>query len=142
MSKSHRLSSPCYCGNLRKASRALTHIYNAEISQCGIPNTQYTLLSHLRRLGPVTLHSLSEAMLLERTTLVRNLQLLVDQNLVEIQKDPPRPNIIRLTDKGLQIHNAGQPYWENAQSIVLEQLTGEERAVLDRVIQKLIALTP
>ena len=35
---------------------------------------QYSLLNHLKRLGPLTMHAFSQAMRLEFTTIVRNLK--------------------------------------------------------------------
>lgn len=76
--------SVCECINMRRASQALTQFYDKLLKPSGLKVTQYSLLSHLKRLGPLTMNELSQAIRLERTTLVRNLKPLEKMGLVSM----------------------------------------------------------
>ncbi|HEY1787786.1 MAG TPA: hypothetical protein VGJ73_06500, partial [Verrucomicrobiae bacterium] len=48
------LSTPCFCANLRRATRAVTRIYEEEFRSAGFTGaTQYHVLTALKRTGPV-----------------------------------------------------------------------------------------
>lgn len=64
----------CDCTNMRRASRTLTQFCDKPLEPSSLKVTQYSLLDHLNRLGPLTMNELSQAIRLERTTLVRNLK--------------------------------------------------------------------
>ena len=68
----------CYCTTIRKAARSLTKGYDKALEGTGLRVTQYALLNNIRRLEPVSFQDLSAAIALERTTLIRNLNLLID----------------------------------------------------------------
>ncbi|MDR2819093.1 MAG: MarR family winged helix-turn-helix transcriptional regulator [Desulfovibrio sp.] len=132
--------SGCYCAATRKASRILTNFYDAAIAPSGLKITQYSLLKTLQRLGPVPIAALAEDMLLERTTLVRNLKILSQKALVEIFPDKqPRARLIRLTDKGEEELARAIPLWRQAQEQTRSVLTEEEQTMLGRLAQKLSA---
>src|SRR5688500_1332199 len=64
----------CVCFNLRWAARAVTQFYDGELRRHGIRPTQGTILAALNAREAWSMAELSEALGLERTTLVRNLQ--------------------------------------------------------------------
>ena len=49
------VAAPQGCTNLklRQLSRAVTRHYDAYVAPLGLKNTQYSLLSHVVRLGPI-----------------------------------------------------------------------------------------
>ncbi len=131
-------SSPCYCTKIRKASKALTQYYINILKPSGLKITQFALLNNLRRLGPVTMSTLSEATNLERTTLIRNLKPLENKKLIQIiSQENSKANLIYLTDNGEKILNLTLPYWEKAQKSIEEILTKEEIEDFDKTLQKL-----
>lgn len=135
------LSSKCFCANLRKASRALSKLYNEALEECRLPSTQYSLLSHLQRLGPVSFGALSRDMRLERTTLIRNVRLLANQGHVEVlHNPPPQPHTIKLTPRGEALQAQAKYSWNKAQARVSAMLSDEERAILEGILQKFLAL--
>jgi len=136
-----RPPSPCNCTNMRRASRALTQFYDKLLEPSGLKGTQYSLLSHMKRLGPLTMNELSDAIRLERTTLVRNLKLLQKMGLVEInEEENSRARIVHLTDKGQEFLVAAVPHWLQAQQAVEEMFTPEEFSVLKKALQKIEAI--
>ena len=143
MSEARDFSSSCYCTVLRKATRSVTKFYDAALEPSGLRITQYALLNHVRRLGPISLHALSSAIKLERTTLLRNLNLLLKQGLVRITPGKPaKIHLVELTEKGEALLQATRPLWEETQKKVGELFDSEERAVLRIFLQRLEDLVP
>src|SRR5215467_12903418 len=76
--------TPCACGRLRRATRALTQLYDDAMASADLRVTQFSLLRTLARSGPMRISELAAAQLLDRTALSRNLDPLVERGLVEI----------------------------------------------------------
>jgi DNA-binding MarR family transcriptional regulator len=133
----------CYCTAVRKAARLLTGFYDTSVAPGGLRITQYSLLNHLLRLGPVTINDLAAAVLLERTTLMRNLNLLAKKNLVEILPAPtPKAHRIRLTNLGKEKLARTRPLWESAQQKTETLLTPQEQLFLRRLASRLSTELP
>ena len=77
-------SPACTCGRLRRATRALTQLYDDAMAPAGLRVTQFSLLRTLAREGPLTISALASRQLLDRTALSRNLDPLLDMGLVEV----------------------------------------------------------
>src|SRR5579885_2330875 len=89
---------PCTCANLRRASRAVTRLYNRELKPDGIEVTQFTLLMALERTGEISQGRLGEILALDSTTLTRMLDLLKKRGWVRAKEgDDRRVRIFRLT---------------------------------------------
>jgi len=130
--------SPCSCTNMRRASRALTQFYDQLLEPSGLKVTQYSLLNHLKRLGPLTMNELSQAIRLERTTLVRNLKLLEKKNLVALNAgENSQARIVVITESGQVLLAEAVPYWAQAQQAVEELLNPDELYVLKKALQKI-----
>src|SRR3989442_14167593 len=73
----------CVCFNLRWVTRAVTQFFDAELRRHGIRPTQGSILASLRSRDHWTMAELSDWLGMERTTLVRNLQPLQRDGLVD-----------------------------------------------------------
>jgi DNA-binding MarR family transcriptional regulator len=101
---------------LRQATRRLTQVYDHFLAPSGVRGTQFSILARLRRQGKVPIGEMAEAMVMDRTTLARNLKPLQRQRLVTIAAGTDRRRReIRLTDKGLAAIEAALPLWRRAQ---------------------------
>ncbi|ODA43212.1 MarR family winged helix-turn-helix transcriptional regulator [Desulfosporosinus sp. BG] len=115
-----------------------TVFYDEMLKPSGLKVTQYSLLNHLRRLGPLTMNELSQAIRLERTTLVRNLKPLEKIGMINIRiENPSHARLVHLTEKGLSTLEMAIPYWNQAQQHLDKILTYEEIRVFKGVLQKL-----
>src|SRR5689334_24036161 len=67
---------PQGCTNLklRQLMRRVARHYDAEVGKTGLRGTQYSLLSHVVKLGPIRPVDLAAAMNVDASTLSRNLQ--------------------------------------------------------------------
>lgn len=134
--------TPCYCTTLRRASRAVTNFYDQSLKECGLRVTQLSLLAHLQRLGPVPLHTLGEAMKLERTTLLRNLQTLEARKLVLRHAGNSKAHILELSAEGERVLAEAKPVWERTQERMHAALSEEEHKALAGALRRLEALAP
>ena len=131
----------CYNTTLRKATRAVTRLYDTFIEPSGIKTTQYSLLNYLQGLGPVTMNTLSSAIKLERSTLVRNIDILLRDGYAEIiPGPPPKANTVKITPKGEATLATARPLWEEAQKAVELVLSDEEQVLLRKLLKKLRSL--
>ena len=137
-------SSPaCACGRLRRATRALTQLYDDLLEPAGLRLTQFSLLRTLQREGPRHINELAAAQLLDRTALSRNLDPLVAQGLVEIVRGrDARTRDVAISRKGLQVLKAAEPHWKRAQQAVAERIGASKLETLIAVLGELETLHP
>ena len=123
----------CACANLRRATRVVTQVYDAALSPVGIRATQFTVLATLAITGEVALTRLAEELVMDRTTLTRNLKPLIARGLVRVEKArDQRVRHIRLSDDGRQLFDLARPRWEKIQARLMERLgTARMASVLD-----------
>jgi DNA-binding MarR family transcriptional regulator len=115
---SERKPSPEVCNllALRQATRRLTQVYDHFLAPSGVRGTQFSILARLKARGALPIGELAEIMVMDRTTLARNLLPLRRRRLVAVAiGDDRRRREIRLTDKGLAAIDAALPLWRRAQ---------------------------
>ena len=109
--------STCACFNLRKASRAVTKLFDEALQTTGLRSTQFVTLLSVRLHQPVSLPALAKELVIDRSTLTRNLAVLQKEGFLESSSpEGKRGRVFRLTDRGVQALNEGIPLWENTQS--------------------------
>jgi DNA-binding MarR family transcriptional regulator len=120
-------SAECACGNLRKAARAVTQVYDEVLRPTGLRVTQFGILGATKAMEPVTLTRLADATVTDRTTLTRNLKLLEKRGLIRVQMgNDRREREVTLTAQGREALASGLPLWQKAQTRVIQGL-GEEQ---------------
>lgn len=135
--------SPCNCINLRRASQAITEVYDEFLAPSGLKISQYAMLKNIKRLEPVSVSDLALEIRLDRTTLVRNLQPLeARQLLVDTSPKGARNRQLELTGRGRETLAAAELLWLEAQNFVAEYLGEDDMDALTRLLSKIEALTP
>ena len=81
----------CNCLAIRQAARHVTQFYDQCLAPTGLRATQFAVLSRLHRLGPMTINALARELVMDRTTLGRNILPLEREGLVEDRTRPHRP---------------------------------------------------
>ena len=81
-------SSGCTCMRLRKASRRVSQIYDRSLEPLGLTVTQFSLLGHLGSFDGIGIGALAEKLVMDPTTLTRNLRPLQRQGFVVLAADP------------------------------------------------------
>ena len=129
------------CGNLRRAGRLITKVYDTYFQPIGIKVTQYTLLLAVQRMGPVTMQKLADEVILERTTCTRNLRILENSGFICLQQgNDKRKKYIALTQKGTDKLQEARPLWEEAQSFIFHQVGEKEALKLLEDLTRIISL--
>jgi DNA-binding MarR family transcriptional regulator len=109
----------CACFNLRKAARAVTQVYEAALEPSGLKATQISLLVALAVRGSLPLTRLAEVLVMDRTTLTRNLMPLKKKGWVAGERGPDRrERYVALTRAGRATLDRALPLWHAAQSRV------------------------
>ncbi len=128
----------CACANLRKAVRAVSQLYDDAFRPIGLRATQFGLLGATGMLGPLTINRLAEAIVMDRTTLTRNLRPLEKQGLLRIRPgEDRREREVSITKRGEIILAKGYPLWKRAQGKVTKGL-GQKR--VSRLLKDLSAV--
>ena len=136
-------SAACVCGRLRRASRAITQLYDDTMAPSGLRVTQFSLLRTLSRKGPVRITALATLALLDRTALSRNLEPLVAQGWVKIAAGTDaRTREVTLTRAGTAALDRALPYWQRAQVEVLRQMGAPSIEALVRLLADVERLHP
>jgi DNA-binding MarR family transcriptional regulator len=119
----------CNCLALRQATRHVTQFYDQFISPLGLRATQYSILARLARRGAMTINALAAELVMDRTTLGRNIQPLQRDGLVAVGpgKTDRRSKELRLTRAGTERFEAAQKGWSKAQ-VEFERTFGAKRA--------------
>ena len=140
---SEALSSACTCGRLRRATRALTQLYDDAMAPSGLRVTQFSLLRTLSREGPSKMSALAEALLLDRTALSRTLDPLVHQGLVAVLPGhDARTREAALTRAGTAALRAAEPHWKRAQAAVAGRLGPAKLDALIATLAEIESLHP
>jgi DNA-binding MarR family transcriptional regulator len=117
----------------------VTQYYDAALQPCNLKVTQFTLLVALNVAGPVPIGMLAEELVMDRTTLKRNVELLVRDRLAEIVPGrDKRTKLLQSTSTGRDLLARAIPLWEEAQNTILTRLGKENWRGL---AQKLTAVT-
>src|SRR5690348_9357319 len=118
MNASERLGQQdCNCLAIRQAARHVTQFYDQLFAPVGLRATQFAILSRLRRDGSMTINALAAALVMDRTTLGRNILPLQRDGLIEVAAAPDdrRRRDLRLTAAGIARQEAAGMRWAIAQ---------------------------
>src|SRR3954468_12467083 len=129
MSKELDLSATqnCVCFNLRRVARVMTQFFDAEARRHGIRTTQASILLVLKAKDSWSMTDLSDALGLERTTLVRNLRPLQRDGWVKAGGGGRGGRVeLAITSKGRKQIARLMPGWRPAHRGAVKTL-GEER---------------
>src|SRR2546427_2085702 len=74
----------CNCFAVRAAARHVSQSYDQFLAPTGLRVTQFSILAKLKRKGPLTINTLAEDMVMDRTTLGRNILPLQRDGLIRI----------------------------------------------------------
>ena len=136
----------CNCYAVRAAARHVTQAYDQFLAPSGLRTTQFAILANLRRKGPLTINALAEELVMDRTTLGRNILPLQRDGLISIRRSATdgRAKDLHLTKPGEQRLQAAVKGWAAAQER-FESTYGARRAAdLRAMLRAVVAseLTP
>ncbi len=117
----------CVFAHIRRASRSVGQMYEGAIRGSGLRAGQLSVLITLEMAGRSTITKLGEYLVMDRTTLTRNLGPLEREGLIESAPgEDRRTRMVELTAAGRKILTAALPRWEKAHKKLIGAL-GEAR---------------
>lgn len=112
-----RKIADCNCLAFRQAARRVTQFYDQFLASAGMRTTQFSILVNLKHRGPVTINALAEILVMDRTTLGRNILPLQREGLVTTATGPAdrRSKELHLTKAGAARLKLAVRCWSEAQ---------------------------
>jgi DNA-binding MarR family transcriptional regulator len=111
------------CASLRRASRALTQLYDASLRPFGLRATQFTILQALSLTGEVSQGDLAEILALDSTTLTRTLEIMRRNGWIEARAGEDRSErLLQPAKAGREKFRRALPAWEEVQTQLRNRL--------------------
>lgn len=131
----------CNCLALRQAARHVTQFYDLYLASTGVRATQFSILAKLERLGPITINALAADMVMDRTTLGRNIQPLERERLIAVTtgRADRRSRELQLTDAGAARLRAAGKAWAEAQTRFEVSFGSKRASDLRAILRAVIA---
>lgn len=128
----------CTCALIRRSARRITQIYDAALQETGLRITQYSILANVDDRKDLSITDLAKLLVMDRTTLTRNLRPLQRDGLVQLDDGPDRRSkALHLTSKGRKALAQARPLWEAIEATVRGIVADDEltqlRSLLKRV---------
>jgi len=131
----------CAAFNFRRTARAVTRLYDLALEPSGLRATQFAILTAIAKFQPVAISGLGEILVLDQTTLTRNLRLLQKQGQLKISpRSTRRQRFITLTDSGVKALAAALPFWRQIQARFLAEMGGNDWPALRNELERLSSL--
>jgi DNA-binding MarR family transcriptional regulator len=117
---------------VRGAARVVSAYYDECLRPAGIKGTQFTLLSVVYLNPLISISRLAEKLLMDRTTLNRNLKPLERQGLIRTEAGQDlRMRTLILTREGEKVILKALPFWNIAQAGVEKRLGSRLKPLSD-----------
>jgi DNA-binding MarR family transcriptional regulator len=132
----------CNCAAIRQAARHVTQFYDEVLAPSGLRTTQFSILVRLRQHGPKAIHAFADELVMDRTTLGRNILPLERDGLIVTKPGAQdrRVKELHLTDAGTARVRSAIKLWAAAQS-KFETAFGPERSSdLRALLRTLVAI--
>jgi DNA-binding MarR family transcriptional regulator len=132
----------CNCLALRQAARQATQLYDRHLAAAQLRTSQFSILVNLRRLGPMTINRLAAEMVIDRTTLGRNILPLERDGLIAIRQGATdkRRKELELTKAGAERLRGAVKLWANAQAEFEARFGAERAAALRSELREVAAM--
>ena len=127
----------CTNFKLRQLARIVTQDYDAELEGLGLKITQYSLLSHVLKLGPIRSVDLAKTMSMDSSTLSRNLKPLIAEAWLAVEAGvDARSHLIAVTEAGRAKRAEAQKHWRIAQERLNKKLGMNRVAALHKLLDE------
>jgi DNA-binding MarR family transcriptional regulator len=138
----HAGPQDCNCLAVRQAARHITQFYDQFLAPSGLRTTQFSILAKLRRMDSMTINALAAEMVMDRTTLGRNILPLERDGLIAVEQGhhDRRSKELRVTEAGQARFREGVKGWREAQRR-FEAAFGVDRTADMRTLLHAVAAT-
>lgn len=116
----------CAALHSRVLSRLVTRLYNNKLADTGLRITQFSILNAIKAQPPESIFQLSEWLGMERTSLQRTVDKLIEKGLVESEPTGNKRSLgLSLTTEGEALYRQALTRWQEAQD-AFESLVGKD----------------
>lgn len=123
----------CIVSKIQKSNRIINNIFRKHLKQLNLSNSQVSILFVLSKKKVLTQKELSDILYLEKSTVNRNIERLIKQDLL-LQNQFKK---IEITQNGADIVKKIIPIWQKAMQEAEEKLGKEGLNSLNNLIQTL-----
>jgi DNA-binding MarR family transcriptional regulator len=135
-------ASVCACASLRRANRAVSHLYDLVLAPTRLKSTQYIILQAISHTGEIAHCDLARLFAASEENFSRRLASARAAGWVQMKVGARYRRVYCLTEKGRKVLEIATPYWERAQERMRRELGEVEWAMLsdfaERVTQSAI----
>lgn len=132
----------CACASLRRANRAVSHLYDLVLAPTRLKATQYIILQAIGQAGEIAHCDLARQFAASEENFSRRLASARAAGWVRMKVGKRYRRVYCLTEQGQKILESATPYWERAQERMRRELGEIEWAMLsdfaERVTQSAI----
>lgn len=113
---------------MRKSSRLITQFYEERLSSVGLKAGQFSILRAVHFCKETSNKELQKILVLEQTTLTRNLKPLLRDGFLHLSVDPKDKRVKRITlsSSGKKLYKKALPVWKGAQKELHHKLGKNE----------------
>lgn len=131
----------CACFNFRKASRAVTQLYDEALQPSGLRSTQLVILLSAAVNPGLGISKLARELVMDASTLNRNLKPLEKRGLISVEDSKDgRRRLVTLTAKGQDAIQSAVPLWNDAQSKLVAQFGSQRFKDLLKMMGNLVSM--
>jgi len=132
------IARSCLAVRVRMLNRVITNLYDEALRPLGLKVSQLNILVVAAKLGTARPAEVCDILLLDSSTLSRNVVRMEAHGWLEIVADPDRrAQLFRLTAAGEDLLKRAVPMWEQAQRRAAELLGPEGVRVLSQIEKQL-----
>lgn len=134
----------CNCRAMRQAARYVTQIYDRHLAPSGLRISQFGTLAVLKRKGAMTINELAAELIIDRTTLGRNLLPLERDGLITIKPSAAdrRSKELHLSAAGEKRFREARKFWLQAQEEFETEFGDKRAATLRALLGAVVAREP
>jgi DNA-binding MarR family transcriptional regulator len=131
----------CNCLAVRSAARHMTQFYDRLLAATGLRATQFSILAALNEMAPLTINGLAKVMVMDRTTLGRNVLPLERDGLIRIAPaaGDRRAKELHLTKAGAKRFQEAVKEWSAVQARFEERFGPKRSAELRALMRAVVA---
>ncbi|WP_046247206.1 MarR family winged helix-turn-helix transcriptional regulator [Hymenobacter terrenus] len=130
----------CNCLSLRQAARHVSQFYDQQLAPFGLTLNQYTILVRLAVLGAAPITAVAQDLVMDRTTLTRNLKPLQAAGLLTQKPSDSdrRSQYLSLTSRGEHVFALATPAWAAAQARYEQEVGAGQAAALRQLLHNVV----
>ncbi len=119
----NELLTECACFDLRRATRAVSRMYDDFLRDAGLNITQFSLLRLICAEKALSISTLGGYMVMDRTSITRALAPLERDGLIHHRSGvDKRIRMVSATNKGRRLVEDAEPKWREAQEALIETI--------------------